>query len=92
MGVPVEEVLDEYAHLKGAADEIAERFASLFERRFWRPAQQGDWDQARLAELTATLGRLRTLASSVVETAVSDALERAATERMAELTGNGADR
>ena len=92
MGVPVEEVLEEYAHLKDAAEQIADRFASLFERRFWRPAHEGERDQARLAELTAALGRLRALASSVVETAVTDALERAAAQRLADLTGDGADR
>ena len=87
LGVPVEEVLDEYAHLKVAADEIAARFAALFERRFWRPAQEEGLDDARTAELTATLARLRSLASSVVEAAVGDALERAATDRMSQLAG-----
>jgi DNA-binding transcriptional MerR regulator len=87
MGVPVEEVLEEYAHLKAAADEIAARFADLFERRFWRPAQKEGLDGDRVAELTATLARLRSLASAVVETAVGDALERAATARLSQLTG-----
>lgn len=88
MGVPVEEVLEEYAHLKEAADEIATRFAELFERRFWRPAQEAGVDETRAVELTATLARLRSLASAVVETAVSDALERAATERLSRLAGD----
>jgi DNA-binding transcriptional MerR regulator len=85
MGLPVEEVLDEYAHLRTAADEIADRFAALFERRFWAPAQAAGVDEAKVAELTATLARLRSLASAVVETAVADALERAAGERLAAL-------
>jgi DNA-binding transcriptional MerR regulator len=91
LGVPVEEVLEEYGHLKGAADAIAARFADLFERRFWRPAEEEGLDEARTAELAATLARLRSLASSVVEVAVADALERAATERMAQLVGEGGD-
>jgi DNA-binding transcriptional MerR regulator len=91
LGVPVEEVLEEYAHLRGAADEIATRFADLFERRFWRPAQEKGLDEARMAELTATLARLRALASSVVEAAVGDALERAAADRMSQLAGQEGD-
>ena len=91
LGVPVEEVLEEYAHLRGAADGIAARFADLFERRFWRPAEEEGLDDARMAELTATLARLRALASSVVETAVGDALERAAADRMSRLAGTEAD-
>lgn len=91
LGVPVAEVLEEYAHLRGAADEIAARFAELFERRFWRPAQEEGLDDARMAELTATLARLRALASSVVEAAVGDALERAAADRMSQLSGAEGD-
>ena len=91
LGVPVEEVLEEYAHLRGAADEIAARFADLFERRFWRPAAEEGLDDARTAEWTATLARLRALASSVVEAAVGDALERAATDRMSQLAGGEGD-
>ena len=85
LGVPVEEVLEEYAHLRAAADEIATRFADLFERRFWRPAQEEGLNEARTTALTATLARLRTLASSVVEAAVAEALERAAADRMSQL-------
>ena len=85
LGVPVEEVIEEYAHLRGAADEIAARFADLFERRFWRPAEEEGLNEARMTELTATLARLRSLASSVVEAAVADALERAAADRMSQL-------
>jgi DNA-binding transcriptional MerR regulator len=85
LGVPVEEVLEEYAQLRAAADQIAARFADLFERRFWRPAHEEGLNVARTAELTATLARLRGLASSVVEAAVGDALERAAAERVAQL-------
>ena len=84
LGLSVEEVLEEYAHLRGAADEIADRFAALFERRFWQPAQEDGLDEKRMAELTATLARLRSLASSVVEAAVADAIDRAAADRLAE--------
>lgn len=83
LGLSVEEVLDEYAHLKAAADEIAGRFATLFEQRFWQPAIAEGLDEERLAELTATLARLRSLASSIVEAAVGDAIDRAATDRLA---------
>jgi len=87
LGMTVEEVLDEYGHLKSAADEIAGRFAALFERRFWAPAQQDGLDDERVAALTATLARLRSLAASVVEAAVDDAIDRAATDRLAAEAG-----
>jgi DNA-binding transcriptional MerR regulator len=84
LGLSVEEVLEEYAHLRGAADEIAGRFVALFERRFWSPAQEDGLDEKRMADLTVTLARLRSLASSVVEAAVADAIDRAAADRLAE--------
>lgn len=83
LGLSVEEVLEEYTHLKAAADEIAGRFATLFEQRFWQPATEQGLDEERVAGLTATLARLRSLASSIVEAAVGDAIDRAATDRLA---------
>jgi DNA-binding transcriptional MerR regulator len=87
LGLSMEEVLDEYGHLKEAADEIAQRFAGLFERRFWRPAQEEGVTKERVVELTATLTRLRSLASSIVEATVADAIDRAATDRLAAQAG-----
>jgi DNA-binding transcriptional MerR regulator len=84
LGVPMEETLDEYAQLKEQADEIAGRFADLFERRFWRPAQEEGLSQERVVELTATLARLRSLATSIVEATVAEAIDRVATDRLAE--------
>jgi len=92
LGVPVEEVLDEYAFLKGAAEEIAARFAALFERRFWQPALKQGLGQESVVELTGTLARLRSLASSIVEAAVSDAIDRTATDRLAEQAAHLPDR
>lgn len=83
LGLPIGEVLDEYAHLKQAAEDIADRFAALFERRFWQPAVDAGLPPERVAELTATLARLRSLASSIVEATVSDAIDRAAGDRLA---------
>ncbi|MGI8808284.1 MAG: MerR family transcriptional regulator [Acidimicrobiales bacterium] len=88
LGLSVEEVLEEYAHLRAAADEIACRFATLFEHRFWQPAMDVGLDEARVTELTATLARLRSLASSIVEAAVGDAIDRAATDRLAVQAAN----
>lgn len=83
LGLSVEEVIDEYAHLKTAAEEIADRFAALFERRFWQPALDEGLPPERVAALTSTLARLRSLASSIVEATVSDAIDRAAGDRLA---------
>ena len=84
LGLTMEEVLEEYAHLRKVADEVAGRFADLFERRFWAPAAEHGIAEDRVVELTATLARLRSLASSIVEATVADAIDRVASDRLAE--------
>ncbi|HEX2047221.1 MAG TPA: MerR family transcriptional regulator [Acidimicrobiales bacterium] len=84
LGLSMEEVLDEYAHLRDVAEQVARRFADLFERRFWAPAAAEGLSEERIVELTATLARLRSLASSIVEATVADAVDRVAGDRLAE--------
>lgn len=88
VGLSMEDVLEEYAHLKDVAEEVAGRFADLFERRFWAPAVEDGLTDERVVELTATLARLRSLASSIVEATVADAIDRIATDRLAEQARN----
>ena len=84
LGLTMQEVLEEYAHLKGVADDVAGRFADLFERRFWKPAVDAGLSEEHVGELTGTLARLRSLASSIVEVTVADAIDRVAGDRLAE--------
>lgn len=37
LGVPADEILDEYEHLRTQTDEIARRFTELFRRHMWKP-------------------------------------------------------
>ncbi|CAN5561534.1 MerR family transcriptional regulator [soil metagenome] len=68
MGVPVEEILDEYEALSAAVGEIAMRFREVFERRVWEPFVERGMPVDEIAALTADVGRLTELATSVVTT------------------------
>lgn len=79
MGVPVAEVLDEYEHLRQATDDLAERFASLFERNVWQPFVDAGMPAARVASLAESLDRLTPLAEAVVTATLHQALAVVAT-------------
>lgn len=74
MGVPVDEVLDEYEHLRAIADELAERFASVFERNLWQPFLDAGMPPQHLPRLTDGLSRLGPLAEQIVEATLRQAL------------------
>jgi DNA-binding transcriptional MerR regulator len=74
MGVPVDEVLDEYEHLRAVADELAERFAAVFERNLWQPFVDDGLPAARAPDLAASLERLAPLAESIVTATLRQAL------------------
>jgi DNA-binding transcriptional MerR regulator len=83
-GIPVTEALDELQALQAAADSIAERFTRVFERNMWEPFVAAGLPAGQVRPLTESLQRLSTLAESVVETALRDALRRKAGEFVAE--------
>jgi DNA-binding transcriptional MerR regulator len=66
MGVPVGEVLDEYEHLRAVSDDLAGRFAGLFERNLWNPFVASGMPADELDPLTHALGQLGPLAEQVV--------------------------
>jgi DNA-binding transcriptional MerR regulator len=74
MGVPVDEVLDEYEHLRAVTDELAERFASVFERNLWQPFLDAGMPPDQLPRLTDGLTRLGPLAEQIVDATLRQAL------------------
>ncbi len=74
MGVPPDEVLDEYAHLREAAGELAERFSGVFERNLWQPFVEAGMPPDEMARLTAALERLGPLAEAIVTATLRQAL------------------
>lgn len=78
MGVPADEVLDEYEHLTTVAKDLAGRFTTLFERHLWQPFANAGMPQARLAALTDDLARLTPLAETITVAVLRRALSAAA--------------
>ncbi|MEL7155573.1 MAG: MerR family transcriptional regulator [Actinomycetota bacterium] len=66
LGVPVPEILDQYESLQAAIDGIAERFRAVFERHLWDPFVARGMPMAEASTLTAEVGQLAELATSVV--------------------------
>jgi len=74
MGVPVTEVLDEYEHLRQIADELAERFAAVFERNLWQPFVDAGMPAGQVSRLTESLEQLSPLAEAIVTATLHQAL------------------
>lgn len=85
LGVPVDEVLDEWEALQTHTDEVARRFVSLFEKRLLPEDWQTDLDTDTAGELTETLAQLRMLARQVVGAALDRSLAQQGSERLGAL-------
>jgi DNA-binding transcriptional MerR regulator len=83
-GIPVAEIMDELEALQAMADEIAGRFVQVFERHHWEPFVAAGLPPHQIRALTESLSRLGTLAQTVVEISVRDALRRKAGEFLSE--------
>jgi len=73
LGLPLDEIVEEYARLVEVTATIAGRFTDLFQRHLWdagRPADIGD--------LVSTLQRLSALAEGIVGLTLRQSLRRAA--------------
>jgi DNA-binding transcriptional MerR regulator len=84
LGIPAEEILDEWEALQASTEPIAERFVGVFERHLWRPFADAGMPPDRVEALTEALRGLGPLAEDVVVTALRLALERAAAAFVAE--------
>jgi DNA-binding transcriptional MerR regulator len=85
MGVPLDRILDEWQALSSMTDDVAARFADLFESLLLAPDWREQLDAKRIDELTDLLGRLRQLGEQVLLAALDDSIARVAAERFAEL-------
>ena len=78
LGVPIEDVLDQYEVLRGQTDVIAAQFTELFRRHLWQSFADAGLPAARVAEMTASLAKLGPLAQAVVDTTLKASLQDAA--------------
>lgn len=78
LGVPADEILDEYERLRSETDEIARRFTELFRRHMWKPFVKRGMPPDQAPPLLSTLERLAPLAEDVSTMALRHSLQRAA--------------
>ncbi len=83
LGVPVAEILDEYEALSTAVAEIADRFRAVFERHLWGPFVDRGMPTDEIPSLTADVGQLTELATSVVTAELHDRFAAFAAEYLA---------
>jgi DNA-binding transcriptional MerR regulator len=84
LGVPVEEIIDEYEVLRAATDEIADRFTALFLRHVWEPAVAGGLNPAAVASITGSLEELGQLGQAVVDLTLAQAVQQRARDLLDE--------
>ncbi|MGV3758167.1 MAG: MerR family transcriptional regulator [Actinomycetota bacterium] len=80
LGIPLAEVYEEQVHLRQVLEDVAHRFARLFERHVWRPFADAGMPADRLADVQAALDRLAPLARQIVLANLGEALRTAAGE------------
>ncbi len=77
LGIPVEEIIDQYELLQEATAAVAERFTELFERHLWAPFVARGLPAAEVHHLSEVLQRLTTLAEGVVNVTMRQSLKSA---------------
>jgi DNA-binding transcriptional MerR regulator len=78
LGVPADEILDEYEKLRTQTDEIARRFTDLFRRRMWKPFVKRGMPADQIPPLLETLERLAPLAGDVTTMSLRHSLQAVA--------------
>lgn len=78
LGVPADEILDEYELLRTQTDEIARRFTELFRRRMWKPFVKRGMPSDQIPPLLETLEKLAPLAGDVTTMSLRHSLQVAA--------------
>ena len=80
LGVPIEEILDEYEALRQAVDVIASRFQAVFEKHLWKPFKSQGMPVDKIPTLAADITQLSNLATNVVTTELNDRFSAFAAE------------
>lgn len=78
LGIPVDEILDEFEALQTMTDAIAQRFTKVFEHHMWDPFVDAGMPADRVGPLTESLQQLAALGEDVVGNALRHALRRQA--------------
>ncbi len=90
MGVPLDVVLDEWEALQATTDQVAERFADIFQQHLLPEGGLDGLDADTTRALAETLGELRANGAQILLAAFEVSLRRVATARFAELAGDDA--
>ena len=83
LGIPLEEIIDQYELLREATAAIAERFTELFRRHLWAPFVARGLPAGEIGQLSAVLPRLGALAEDVVGVTMRQSLKRSETAFLA---------
>jgi DNA-binding transcriptional MerR regulator len=78
LGVPGDVVLDEYEHLRGLTDDVADRFTDVFRRSFWASFEADGLPAERVGDVIGVLEELGPLAEAVVTVTLRHSLQAAA--------------
>lgn len=89
LGFPLPEVLDEAATLQTEMTQVAERFASMFERHIWRPFTDAGKPGDDLPRVAHVLEQLGSLADRIVHATLQRALAATAARFLAEEANRG---
>lgn len=85
LGVPIAVILDEWEQLSAMTDQVAERFAALFEEHLLPEDWRDGLDADATRRLAATLAQLRATSESVLLATLHRSIARVAAARFAEL-------
>lgn len=85
MGVPLGAVLDEWEALQAATDDLAARFAALFETYLLPDESLADMEPASIEALAGTLVELKDRGGRILLASFEDSLRRVAAERFGDL-------
>jgi DNA-binding transcriptional MerR regulator len=88
LGVPAHTILDEWEHLASVTDQIAERFATVFEEHLLPDDWRDGLEPGEAARLASTLATLRVAGERVLVAALDESIAKMAAARFGELLEN----
>ena len=91
MGVPLDVVLDEWEALQATTDQVAERFADVFQQHLLPDGDLDDLDVSTAQQLATTLAELRANGTQILVASFEASLRRVASARFAELFDDDSD-
>ncbi len=84
LGVPAEDLLDEWEHVVTATEDLARRFRATFEARVWTPFVEAGMPAAELDDVTRKLNRMQQLGQEIVAIALERSIRAEADSALAE--------